>query len=854
MKKTSLLIKLSIVLIFSCITADVLTNATNPPAGTTGGPSEGSCSTCHGSGNIIVGTNWSAISLTGIPGPGYTPGSTYIITVAGNAAATSKNGFQVTVLNSANNPAGTLASGTGSGLTTNAGRTYVRQTSATQSSWSFTWTAPGTGTGAVTFYLAYNATNNNSIADVGDNVYIKAFTFTEASQNLPTAVITPSSTTICLGDTLFLSGSGINNPTTFNWQFLGNTPNSATGQNVFVVYTSTGIKTVRLTTSNSDGSSSPVNQNITVVAKPTSTITASNAAIICDNDSVTLTGPTGSGLTYLWTPGNFITPSIKAGNAGIYTLKVTNTSNNCFSTSNKTTTKQAKPQSTLVNNKDSVCTGDTILFDLTGNGFSSIYYVNNIEKQNGSDNGFKLGGNAGVYNVQPIISKNGCSTALPIKTVKIIDPLPAVQNVICSSTPNKITFEWPAINGATGYQVSLNNGQSWINANNGLSHIVDSLNPNTSVSLRIRSINDGPCAAGAEITKTCVNSPCPTINFKVSFAHQACRNSNQLNDSSTVFINNVDIANYLIKFVSGNDSINYKKQNSWKFATKQGNTRITLFVKDSVNPTCPAIVFDSTLMVHANPTIPVLNNSVLNANVCETNTFPINVGSTNANKFAYYQVGNNNPLLFSNNKTFVYQAKSQAVTEHFYVLAVDSATGCAVQTDTLHVNTLLYPKANFTFTINKGDVQFTNHSIAIPPPTYLWQFDDANHSTSTSQSPSFTYTQNNTYNVKLIANNNSCIDSITKQVTIAGLSIHTITKNNISVYPNPVTDNLHINLDGLVLTNKLQILDLSGKVVKEIIPEQKDVLFIPMDDLVKGVYIIKFNINEQAYQLKVIKG
>lgn len=853
MTKTSLLIKTTFIFLLSFITLNVLTNTSSPPAGTTGGPSEGSCSTCHGSGNITVGTNWSAITLTGVPGPGYTPGSTYIITVAGNTAATSKNGFEVTVLNSANNPAGTLASGTGSGLTTNAGRSYVRQTTATQSSWSFTWTAPNPGVGAVTFYLAYNATNNNSSADIGDNVYIKAFTFTEASQNLPTAVITPSATTVCLGDTLFLSGSGINNPTTFNWQFLGNTPNSATGQNVFVVYTSTGIKTVRLTTSNNDGSSSPTNQNITVVAKPSSTITAGNSAIICDNDSVTLTGPTGSGLSYLWTPGNFNTPSIKAGSAGVYTLKVTNTGNNCFSSSTKTTTKQAKPQSTLISSKDSICVGDSVTFDLTGNGFSSIYFVNNIA-QPSNGNMYKLGGNAGVYNVQAMISQNGCSTSLPIKIVKIIDPLPAVQNVICTATPAKIKFEWPAINGATGYEVSINNGQNWINANNGLSHIIDSLNPNTSISLKIRGINDGPCAAGIAISKTCVNSPCPTISFKPSFTHQTCRNSNQLNDSSVVVINNVDIANYLLKCVSGNDSIDYKKQNSWKFATKQGSNSIRLYIKDSLNPTCPATVFDTTLMVYANPDKPIVNNNVLNAGVCESNTFNINVGTTNANKFAYYLVGNNNPLSVSSTKSFAYQAKLQAITEHFYVLAIDSVTGCAVQTDTLQVNTFLYPKANFTFTINKGDVQFTNLSIAIPPPAYLWQFDDANRSSSTSMSPSFTYTQNNTYHVKLIANNNSCIDSVTKQVTIAGLSIHSITKNNISIYPNPVTDKLYIDLNGLMLTDQLQIHDLAGKLVKEITPEQKEVLVIPMDDLVKGVYIIKIYIDGQAHQLKVIKG
>ena len=333
-KKIKYMIKTTTIYRTICISAicllslTVFTYSSTPPAANAGDPGNGNCTSCHGGSAITSGTAWSSIALTGLPTNGYIPGTTYTLTISGNSASTSKNGFQLTSLNSNNAMAGSIASGTGTSIQTNSGKTYISQSGSNSGTWSFNWTAPISGTGTVSFYTAFNGSNSNSNT-VGDLIYTKTFSINQATTNLPTAVITPSKTTICLGDTLYLTGSGINNPTTFNWQFLNYNPATANGQNVYLVYTTIGTKTIRLTTANTDGSSPQVSLNVNVVAKPTASITTPNGLSICNNDSITLQANTGTGLQYLWTPGNYTTSSIRVADSLNYRVKVTN-SNGCF--------------------------------------------------------------------------------------------------------------------------------------------------------------------------------------------------------------------------------------------------------------------------------------------------------------------------------------------------------------------------------------------------------------------------------------------------------------------------------------------------------------------------------------------
>lgn len=121
------------------------------PAGYTGSPGDNkNCTQCHnGSASTVAG--W---ITSNIPASGYTPGSTYNITVT--VSGSGGKGFEVSPQNPSGTLLGTLTAGTGSHLT-GSGK-YVTQNSTINSNpatWTFTWTAPAVGTGDVTFYGAF---------------------------------------------------------------------------------------------------------------------------------------------------------------------------------------------------------------------------------------------------------------------------------------------------------------------------------------------------------------------------------------------------------------------------------------------------------------------------------------------------------------------------------------------------------------------------------------------------------------------------------------------------------------------------------------------------------------------------
>ncbi|MEY2938659.1 MAG: hypothetical protein RL062_1248 [Bacteroidota bacterium] len=152
-------------------------------AGKTGSPGEGDCTDCHssyalnsGSGNVVISssnlTNWE-----------YVPGNTYNITVTVTHSGRSAFGIGFEALKSNGANAGTLTAGTGthtaSATVSGNSRTNIVQstgggTGTTGShTFNFTWTAPATDVGAVTFYcvgMAANSTTGNS-NEASDYVY-----------------------------------------------------------------------------------------------------------------------------------------------------------------------------------------------------------------------------------------------------------------------------------------------------------------------------------------------------------------------------------------------------------------------------------------------------------------------------------------------------------------------------------------------------------------------------------------------------------------------------------------------------------------------------------------------------------
>ncbi|HKQ99768.1 MAG TPA: PQQ-dependent sugar dehydrogenase [Pyrinomonadaceae bacterium] len=182
--------------------------SSGPPAGFTHAPGEFDCAECHlpqadaGTGHISISAPQS-----------YVPGQTYQITVTHTNADPTRLrwGFQLTALDDSNSKAGNLQNldvltqvldNQGPG----ASRQYIEHTASGTfinqqggASWTFSWTAPQTNVGPVTFYVAGNQANNDGNTS-GDYIY---FTFAQTQAAQATAdfsvTATPATRTVAPG-------------------------------------------------------------------------------------------------------------------------------------------------------------------------------------------------------------------------------------------------------------------------------------------------------------------------------------------------------------------------------------------------------------------------------------------------------------------------------------------------------------------------------------------------------------------------------------------------------------------------------------------------------------------------------
>jgi hypothetical protein len=156
------------------------------PAGRTGSPGDGNttcANSCHTGSAVTPVAGW---ITSNIPGTGYVPGTTYSITATATYTGRVKFGFEVSPQDPAGNKIGTLAITSAQTQLVASGK-YITHTSSGTSgtnskSWTFNWTAPPSGTGAFTFYGAFNCTNNNNNSS-GDLIYTSTLPVAEAVPN-----------------------------------------------------------------------------------------------------------------------------------------------------------------------------------------------------------------------------------------------------------------------------------------------------------------------------------------------------------------------------------------------------------------------------------------------------------------------------------------------------------------------------------------------------------------------------------------------------------------------------------------------------------------------------------------------
>ncbi|MDP5101956.1 MAG: T9SS type A sorting domain-containing protein [Nonlabens sp.] len=135
----------------------LLSFSSGQPGQFSGSPGDGNstCTSCHAPGSTYGGVP----TLTGVPSS-YVPGQSYNLSLAINGSSRSKFGFNITAESGSNAKVGTWTAGAGTQLRSDAAGLTHTNAGNTSSTWNFTWVAPATNQGNVTFYFATIQANN----------------------------------------------------------------------------------------------------------------------------------------------------------------------------------------------------------------------------------------------------------------------------------------------------------------------------------------------------------------------------------------------------------------------------------------------------------------------------------------------------------------------------------------------------------------------------------------------------------------------------------------------------------------------------------------------------------------------
>ena len=161
------------------------------------------------------------------------------------------------------------------------------------------------------------------------------------------------------------------------------------------------------------------------------------------------------------------------------------------------------------------------------------------------------------------------------------------------------------------------------------------------------------------------------------------------------------------------------------------------------------------------------------------------------------------------------------------------------------------PTANYTSTINGLTVNFTDTSSGAI--SWFWDFGDG--TTSNLQSPTHTYATTGNYTVSLYVENlNKSWDEINRSISLSTMGLADNTNSLFKLYPNPSQNSVTISLSNSSSEIKYQIIDYSGKIVRENLIQNSKEFTIDISDLAKGLYFIKLKNDENNAIGKLIKN
>ncbi len=249
---------------------------------------------------------------------------------------------------------------------------------------------------------------------------------------------------------------------------------------------------------------------------------------------------------------------------------------------------------------------------------------------------------------------------------------------------------------------------------------------------------------------------------------------------------------------------------------------------------------------------PVANFDILSEDICDGDSVAyINVSNYAASY--YWEFTGGTPATSTDINPNVYYLASG--NYDVKLIAYNSVSNDTI-TNTYSVNINISPVADFyandtTLYLPNAFATFTNNSTYAS--SYFWNFGDG--TTSTDQAPWHQYTSAGSYTISLNVNNGICNDNIefVNYITVYyPTSINEFTDNDITIYPNPASTFVQVKgIKSKVTT--YSIIDISGKIVKQLSIEQFNNLTIDISNLENGIYYIKLQTESNVVVKRFIK-
>jgi gliding motility-associated-like protein len=360
---------------------------------------------------------------------------------------------------------------------------------------------PAALTASTTYYT--EADNSNGCSS--------ARTATVINVAQPPQAPAPFTQNICTGSTVTLTLADAQVGTTYNWY------DSAAKTNLLFTgnsYTTTAINAnTTYYVEATNGTCPPsvlTSVNVIAVPTPAAPVVANNQQAVCASyrDLVLNIDNPQAGYTYNWYSSAASTTSLASGVS--YDAATTNPTNTYYVEAVNSTgcisprtavNITVNPIASLSALNAFVCPGDatgTLIAETNDqNSTISWYAQNNGTVVLATGSTYTVPSDTSkIYYVQVVDNVTGCATGYAFAYVTFYPQLAAPVVSVGTITSTSVTFNWDAVQDATGYQVSADNGQTFSvpsSGSTGLSHTITGLQPGEQVSIIVQALGNTSC-------------------------------------------------------------------------------------------------------------------------------------------------------------------------------------------------------------------------------------------------------------------------------------------------------------------------------------------------------------------------